>query len=60
MFRRAIFIFISNIGSRIITERYLELWRNEGKRREDMTINDFDKVINKGAFNERGKRSLLF
>ena len=56
VFRRAIFIFISNIGDRIITERYLELWRNEGKRREDMTIYDFDKIINKGAFNEQGKR----
>lgn len=53
-FRRAIFIFLSNIGSNLITERYLELWQKHGKTRDQMSLHDFDSVINKGAFNEKG------
>lgn len=52
--RRSIFIFLSNTGGNIITERYLELWRKHGKSREQMTLHDFDNVINRGAFNEAG------
>lgn len=53
-FRRAIFIFLSNIGGDLITERYLELWRKYGKTREQMTLHDFDHIINQGAFNQAG------
>lgn len=35
-------------------ERYFELWRKYGKTREQMTLNDFDNIIIKGAFNEKG------
>ncbi|XP_065209608.1 torsin-1A [Planococcus citri] len=53
-YRRSIFIFLSNTGGNLITERYLELWRKYGKSREQMTLNDFDSVIGRGAFNEEG------
>ncbi|CAH0385334.1 unnamed protein product [Bemisia tabaci] len=51
--KKAIFIFLSNTGSRAIMEKYLEYW-NEGIDRNNLSLNDFDDVIRSGAFNEDG------
>ena len=50
-FRRAIFIFLSNTGGKQITEQTYQFWR-EGRRREDITYTDLEKLVNEGAFNE--------
>ncbi|XP_012275459.1 torsin-like protein isoform X2 [Orussus abietinus] len=49
----AIFIFLSNTGSRQIVMRLLELWE-QGKKRIETTLLDFERVIAMGAFNEKG------
>lgn len=51
--KKAIFIFLSNTGSQQVVSRMLELWEN-GKSREDVTIQDFEPLIQIGAFNEKG------
>ncbi|XP_031782684.1 torsin-like protein [Nasonia vitripennis] len=50
---KAIFIFLSNTGSDQIVNRMLHLWIN-GKSRNDVTIRDFESLIELGAFNEKG------
>ncbi|XP_015596770.1 torsin-1A [Cephus cinctus] len=50
---KAIYVFLSNTGSVQIVKRLLELWE-AGKRRESMTLQDFENLIAIGAFNERG------
>lgn len=50
---KAIFIFLSNSGSQQIVRRLLELWES-GRKREDMTLQDFENLITIGAFNEKG------
>ena len=52
-YRESVFVFLSNTGSKLITERYMELWR-DGVRREDMELKHFENVISKGTFNEEG------
>ncbi|KAJ8945873.1 hypothetical protein NQ318_002713 [Aromia moschata] len=52
-YTRSVFIFLSNTGSGLINEHYEELW-NRGRQREDVTLNDFELMISKGAFNEEG------
>ena len=51
--RKAIFIFLSNTGARLINSAALENW-SKGKDRNAITIKDMDKIINLGAFNEKG------
>lgn len=53
-YRKCIFIFLSNTGSKAITDAYLKFWRN-GVRREDIKLKDFENLITQGAFNEEGK-----
>lgn len=52
-FRKSIFLFLSNTGSKVINSETLENWRN-GKSRKDITIKQMDNIINLGAFNEKG------
>ncbi|ENN72658.1 hypothetical protein D910_04283, partial [Dendroctonus ponderosae] len=53
-YSKAVFIFLSNIGADIITEHFHDLYVQEGKNREDLTLSDFEYFIQKGAFNENG------
>lgn len=50
---KAIFIFLSNTGSTQIVQHLTNLWE-KGKKREDMQLQDFEKLIADGAFNEKG------
>ncbi|KAF2900894.1 hypothetical protein ILUMI_05299 [Ignelater luminosus] len=52
-YRKAIFIFLSNTGESLITEKAIQLWKS-GVRREDVGLKDFESVITMGAFNEEG------
>ncbi|XP_075227373.1 torsin-1A-like [Lycorma delicatula] len=52
-FRKSIFIFLSNIGSNVIVERTMELWKS-GKKREDFELSDFERFLSMVAFNEKG------
>ncbi|XP_050518651.1 torsin-1A-like [Diabrotica virgifera virgifera] len=52
-YTRAIFIFLSNTGSNIINQHYLDLW-NSGRQRENMKLSDFESLVMKGAFTEKG------
>lgn len=61
-FRHSIFIFLSNTGETVINQKYVELWKS-GKIREEIKLSDFESIIMKGAFNEKGKtkfNSLMF
>ncbi|CAI6366835.1 unnamed protein product [Macrosiphum euphorbiae] len=51
--RYSIFIFLTNTGYNPILQKYLELWDN-GFSREKMTVADFDTILTKSAFNEKG------
>lgn len=50
---KAIFIFLSNTGSLQIVHRLTTLWER-GKRREDVQLQDFERIIEDGAFREKG------
>ncbi|XP_008547317.1 torsin-like protein [Microplitis demolitor] len=50
---KAIFIFLSNTGSQEIVETLHHLWQS-GKKREETSLSDFEELISKGAFNEKG------
>lgn len=52
-YRNSIFIFITNTGYTSIIEKYFDLWVN-GFSRENMTVEDFDTILLKSAFNEDG------
>lgn len=56
-YSKAIFIFLSNAGADVIREHYQDLYL-EGKHREDMKMSDFESYIQKGAFNEFGRRNI--
>lgn len=50
---KAIFIFLSNTGSAHIVRHLTGMWER-GKRREDMRLQDFEKLVADGAFSEKG------
>ena len=52
-YRKAIFIFLSNTGGHLINDAVLKNWK-DGKRREDLTVKEMDRIINHGAFNTKG------
>lgn len=52
-FRKATFIFLSNTGGNLIVEKLLHMWE-KGTKREDIKLKDFEDLIRKGAFNEKG------
>lgn len=51
--RNSIFIFLTNAGGKAIVTKYLDLW-SKGISRESMRIQDFDTILQKSAFNEKG------
>lgn len=55
----AVFIFLSNTGSHLINEMYHNYWEN-GRSRTSLTIADFEKMIQEGAFNEQGSWLSIF
>ena len=50
---KAIFIFLSNTGSKEIMNQMIKFWQ-AGKNRDDLRIGDFENLIAQGAFNEKG------
>jgi len=64
-YRRAIFIFLSNTGGKEITKKLHDVWLKGEMKREELTVRDFERLVELGAFNEGGegtaeeKRSLL-
>ncbi|XP_034948400.1 torsin-1A [Chelonus insularis] len=50
---KAIFIFLSNTGSREIIQTLSNAWLS-GKKREELSLADFEALMAKGAFNEGG------
>lgn len=50
---KAMFIFLSNTGSTQIVQHLTNLWER-GKNRDDTRLQDFEKLIADGAFNEKG------
>lgn len=54
-YRKTTFIFLSNTGSTEIYERFLEILRDNPKKREEITGHDFRELIQNGAFKEKGK-----
>ncbi|XP_025409420.1 torsin-1A isoform X2 [Sipha flava] len=51
--RNSIFIFLTNAGADAIVEKTLDHWR-KGYARNQLTIQDFDKILQVSAFNEIG------
>ncbi|XP_059214632.1 torsin-1A-like [Centropristis striata] len=49
-YRKAVFIFLSNTGADIITQKALELWR-EGRDREEIELKDLQTSLSESAFN---------
>lgn len=58
IFRKAIFIFLSNKGTKEITFHLLNLW-NDGLEREKTKLSHFEPLVIKGAFEEEGKYYIL-
>lgn len=56
--RRAVFVFLSNTGGTVIKDHLLSLWE-QGVKREDIELHNFESFILKGAFNEEGKYIVL-
>lgn len=52
-FRSSVFIFISDTGSKAILDKMIELYNN-GSKREDLSLSDFEDLIQLGSFNEKG------
>ncbi|RXG56924.1 Torsin-1B, partial [Armadillidium vulgare] len=52
-FRKSVFLFLSNTGSREIIQKTLQNWK-EGKERTSISYSDMEELIQKGAFNEQG------
>ncbi|KAK3860935.1 hypothetical protein Pcinc_033045 [Petrolisthes cinctipes] len=52
-FRKSIFLFLSNTGGPNITQEMLNLWHLH-KKREEVSMNDLENLIQLGAFNEQG------
>lgn len=52
-FREAIYIFISNIGGNLITQRYLDLWQ-QGTSREEMQYKDFEIILRNELYKRDG------
>lgn len=50
---KAIFIFLSNTGSVEIVDKMVSWWQ-QGRKRNDIKLRDFEELITIGAFNEKG------
>ncbi|XP_059214633.1 torsin-1A-like [Centropristis striata] len=49
-YQRAIFIFLSNTGGDMITQKALDFWK-EGREREEIELQDLEKSLSESAFN---------
>ena len=56
-YRRAIFIFLSNTGGKEITKKVHDVWLKGEMKREELTVRDFERLVELGAFNEGGERA---
>ncbi|XP_049799028.1 torsin-1A-like [Schistocerca nitens] len=52
-FRNSVFIFISDTGSKAILDKMIDLYNN-GSKREELSLSDFEELIRLGSFNEKG------
>lgn len=50
---KAIYIFLTNTGSTHIVNQLINLWK-AGKKREETSLQDFEKLVAEGAFLEKG------
>ncbi|CAG7831524.1 unnamed protein product, partial [Allacma fusca] len=48
--KKAIYIFLSNIGSNVITRVAMDAWR-AGKNRDDLKFKDFHETVSMESFN---------
>ncbi|EFX73207.1 hypothetical protein DAPPUDRAFT_129381 [Daphnia pulex] len=53
-YRKSIFIFLSNTGGKEITKRVHDVWLTGNVKREELTVKDFERLVEMGAFNEQG------
>nr|CAH0102015.1 unnamed protein product [Daphnia galeata] len=53
-YRRSIFIFLSNTGGKEITKKVHDIWLTGNVKREELTVSDFERLVELGAFNEDG------
>ncbi|XP_057611760.1 torsin-1B [Chionomys nivalis] len=51
-YRKAVFIFLSNAGGDLITQRALDFWR-AGRKREEIQLKDLESVLSVGVFNNK-------
>ena len=58
-FRRSIFIFLSNTGGKEITKKVHDIWLTGKVKREELTVSDFERLVELGAFNEDGTTNSL-
>lgn len=50
---KAIYLFLTNAASHVVVDEMLRLWKS-GKTRESLTIFDFERLMEKGIFNQKG------
>ena len=53
-YRKSIFIFLSNTGGKEINKKVHEVWSSGKQKRSSLTIRDFERLVEVGAFNEEG------
>jgi hypothetical protein len=54
--RKSIFIFLSNTGGKEITKKVYDIWLTGKIKREELTVKDFERLVEIGAFNEEGNK----
>uniref|UniRef100_UPI00398EF602 torsin-1A-like n=1 Tax=Pristiophorus japonicus TaxID=55135 RepID=UPI00398EF602 len=52
VYRKAIFLFLSNAGGERITESTLDFW-HKGRKREDILLKDLESKVSIGVFNNK-------
>lgn len=53
-YKKAIFVFLSNVGANNITRISHMAWK-EGKQREELSFKDFEHVLSNEVFNDNSK-----
>jgi len=53
-YRKSIFIFLSNTGGKEINKKVHEVWSSGKQTRSSLTVRDFERLVELGAFNEEG------
>jgi len=52
-YRKSVFVFLSNSGSKSIMREAIRLWQ-QGVKREQITLSDLENALQLGAYNEKG------